>query len=144
MSYATLTDLLAHMAESDLIDLTDDDQVSAINETVVDHALADAAAVVESYCGKYALPFDPVPALARIYTTDIAIFNLYSRRPGHDLPEGIKLRYRAALDYLQRVLSGNGQMGVDLPLAESAGSGGLAGLAPGNGRLYRREQTKWF
>ena len=48
MSYATLTDLLAHMAESDLIDLTDDDQVSAINETVVDHALADAAAVVET------------------------------------------------------------------------------------------------
>ena len=106
MSYATLPDLLGHMAESDLIDLTDDDAVNAIDQEVVDHVLADATAVVNSYCGKYALPFDPVPDMARILCTDIAIFNLYARRPGHELPEAIKERYRKAMEHLRRAPHG--------------------------------------
>ncbi len=144
MSYATLPDLLGHMAESDLIDLTDDDAVNAIDQEVVDHVLADATAVVNSYCGRYALPFNPVPEMARILTTDIAVFNLYARRPGHELPEAIKERYRKAMEHLQRVQTGSASMGVDLPLAETGGSGGQSGLVPGNERIFRRDQTRWF
>lgn len=144
MSYATLHDLLGHMAESDLVDLTDDDAVNVIAQAVVDHALADATAVVDSYCGRYALPFDPVPEMARILTTDIAIATLYARRPGRDLPEAIRERYRAAMEHLRRVQTGAASMGVDLPLADAAGSGGQSGLVPGNERIFRREQTRWF
>lgn len=144
MSYATLQDLLGHMAESDLIDLTDDDAVNAIDQEVVDHVLADATAVVNSYCSRYALPFDPVPEMARILTADIAIFNLYARRPGHELTETIKERYRAAMEHLKRVQTGGASMGPDVPLADSGGSGGQAGLVPGNARIFRREQTGWF
>lgn len=144
MSYATLQDLLGHMAESDLIDLTDDDAVNAIDQGVVYHVLADATAVVNSYSGKYALPFNPVPEMARILTTDIAIFNLYARRPGHELPEAIKERYRKAMEHLQRVQTGGAVMGANLPLAETGSNGGQSGLVPGNERIFRRDQTGWF
>ena len=145
MSYATLQDLLGHMAESDLIDLTDDTATGEIDQTVVDHVLADATAVVNSYCGRYSLPFDPVPEMARILTTDIAIFTLYARRPGHELPDAIKLRYQAAMDTLKKIQTGAASMGPDVQLADAGVSGGgQAGLVPGNERIFRRDQTRWF
>lgn len=146
MSYATIEDLLGHMAEQDLAALTNDLGGPDIDETVANHVLQDAADVVDSYIyGRYLVPPDPVPRLARLLSADIAIFLLYARRPGLDVPEAVKLRYEQALALLAKIRTGAASLGPDAVLADAGGSGGgQSGLVPGNERLFRRDQTRWF
>ena len=147
MSYATLDDLLGHMAEQDLAALTNDLGGPDIDREVAAHVLADAADVVKaSIHGRYRVDQDPAPALARLLTADIAIFLLYARRPGLEVPEAIKLRYEQALAMLAKIRTGAASLGPDAIPADAgaAGGGGQSGLVPGNERLFRRDQTRWF
>lgn len=147
MSYATLQDLLGHLAESDLAALSDDGRAEDIDEAVAAHILSDAAATIDAHCGgRYQVPFgSPAPAMARILSLDIAVFMLYARRAATvELPEAVEIRYEAALGFLKQVQTGSASLGPDAPLLPAGSGGGQAGLAPGNERLFRREQTKWL
>jgi len=140
--YASLADILEQMAEADLISLTDDAQAGAVDGTVVNWALTGAEALIDAHChDRYQVPFNPVPKLAVKFSVDLAIYNLYSRRPHVDVPESVKDRNTQALAYLKRVQTSEASMGADAlsvtPVTES-----LSGLTPGNERLFTRKQTR--
>ena len=141
MSYATTADILEQMAEAELIALTDDAQLDAIDETVVDRAIANAMTLIDAHCGdRYTVPFVPVPDLVRMYTVDLAIYNLYSRRTHVAMPEVIGERQKQALAFLRQVQKGEASVGIPATVASDSESHGA--LIPGNERLFTRTKMK--
>lgn len=140
--YATLADILEQMAEADLISLTDDAQAGTVNESVVEWALTGADALIDSHChDRYQVPFNPAPQLAVKFAVDLAVYNLYSRRPHVEVPEVVKDRNSQALAYLKRVQTGDASMGLDAaPVTVAFES--QSGLMPGNERLFTRTSMR--
>jgi phage gp36-like protein len=138
MAYSSLSDFLEQMAEVELVGLTDDGGSGVVDQDRIDWAIAKADAVIDAHmpAGKYVLPFNPVPALARSFSVDLGIFNLFARRPNIEvIPEAIKEQRAAALAYLKRVQSGEAGMGVDAattPVSTAA----VDMLVAGNDRMF--------
>lgn len=140
--YATLTDILEQMAEAELIALTDDVGVDTIDTTAVDRAIANAGALVDGHCGeRYEVPFTPVPDLVRMYTVDLAVFNLYSRRTHTETPAIIIERQKQALAYLKRVQDGAATINAPLKISEETASSGAVFV--GSERLFTRARMRW-
>ena len=138
MAYSTLDDFLEQLAEVELIALTDDDGSGVVDSDRVDWAIAKADAVIDAHmpAGKYVIPFDPVPALARSFSVDLGIFNLFSRRPNiAEIPESIKEQRNAAQAYLKRVQAGEAGMGADA-LTPAATTESVNMLVSSNDRLF--------
>jgi phage gp36-like protein len=81
MAYATSDDVLARLERELAIQLTDDDGAGVADTTVIDAAIADADAEIDhALDGRYVVPLDPVPPIARRWSVDLAINGLYLRR----------------------------------------------------------------
>lgn len=138
--YATLADILEAVAETDLIAITDDEQTGSVDPAPVDRAIAGGVAIIDAHCGdRYRLPFDPVPDLVRMYTVDLAVYNLYSRRTHISMPEVVASRQKQALEYLRLVQKG--EAGIGIPPA-AAGDESHGALIPGNERLFSRDRMR--
>lgn len=109
MPYATSQDLIDRFGEDELIQLTDRANAGLIDATVVDRALADADAKIDSHVGtRYALPLAaPQPALLPIACA-IARFYLYGNR----VTEDVRLAYRDAERFLESVATGKARLDV--------------------------------
>lgn len=114
MPYSTLTDIQDIIKEQFLIQLTDDENTGSVDTAKTDKAIADADELIDGYLrGRYTLPLSPVPGLIRKLSVDIAIFNLYSRRPeGDSTPELITDRFKSAVDTLKQIQKGVVSLGV--------------------------------
>jgi phage gp36-like protein len=138
MAYSTLNDFLEQLAEIELVNLTDDNGLGVVDQARIDWAIAKADAVIDAHmpAGKYVLPFSPVPALARSFSVDLGIFNLFARRPNvGDIPEAIKEQRNAALAYLKRVQAGEAGMGADAA-TPAASSTSVDMLVSSNDRIF--------
>jgi phage gp36-like protein len=138
MAYSSLGDFLEQLAEAELISLTDDNGLGVVDQARIDWAIAKADAVIDAHmpAGKYVLPFNPVPALARSFSVDLGIFNLFARRPNVAvIPEAIKEQRAAALAYLKRVQAGEAGMGIDA-VTTPATSTAVDMLVSSNDRLF--------
>lgn len=128
--YAAKLDILEQLPEVELIGLTDDADAGAVDDTVVDRSIADADAVIDAYCqGRYPVPLSPVPAIIRSLSVDLAIYNLYSRRPVAGVPEARKDRRQAAIRFLEKVAEGKIQLGATSPAPAGTGNS-VAVVAP--------------
>lgn len=112
--YCSLADILALVPEDDLIQLTDDTNPPAsVDETKVDRAIGDAGELIDGYLrGRYDLPLSPVPGLLNTLAADIAVYRLYARRVKLTPPEGVSERYKHALKLLDKIRSGELQIGA--------------------------------
>ena len=109
--YCTEADLLKQISEAELISLTDDEASGAIVDEVVNRAIADADAEIDTYCvSRYTVPFETVPDIIRKISVDIAIYNLYARRRG--APDDRKDRYTNAIRFLEAVSKGDVSIGT--------------------------------
>ena len=64
MGYATQQDLVERFGEEELIQLTDREHAQLIVADVIDRALSDADAEIDSYLGvRYTLPLVSIPVL---------------------------------------------------------------------------------
>jgi len=105
MAYSTEADIKKQLPEEQLIELSDDDGDGVADSGVVERAITDADAEIDSYLSvRYTVPLSPVPARAQQLSVDIAIWNLYSRRTVLD--EIREKRYNAAIAFLKDVASG--------------------------------------
>ncbi len=139
--YATLADILEQVAEAELISLTDDAQLEAIDQTVIDRAIANAMTLIDAHCGdRYTVPFNPVPPLVRMYAVDLAVYNLYSRRTHVPMPEVIGERQKQTLSFLRQVQKGDASIGI--PLTAVVSSESNSALIPGNERLFSRTKMR--
>ena len=138
MPYSTLDDFREQLAESELVFLTDEQGLGVIDQARVDWAIAKADALIDAHmpAGKYVLPFAPVPALAKSFSVDLGIFNLFARRPNVDkIPEAIKEQRNATLAYLKRVQAGEAGMGADATTTPAT-STAVDMLVASNDRLF--------
>ena len=138
--YATIDDLKQHMAENQIADLSDDSVPAAeMDAALVEHLLADASGIVDGWlAGRYAVPLaPPAPAMVRVATLDIARQMLFARRLG-EVPAAVDSAYKRTIAWLQAVARGT------VRLDGVTATPSLAGLTPGNDRIFRRDQTTYF
>ena len=117
--YCTQDDMISRFGEEELIQLTDRAALGVIDGTVLDRAMADAAAEIDGYlAGRYALPLAETPQALTLVACDIARYRLYD----DSVIDIVKERYEQAVAYLRSLARGEislvQQTGA---VAESAG-----------------------
>jgi len=116
MAYCAQNDLLDRITETELIDLTDDDDAGMIDGSKVTRAIADADVEIDSYCAdRYTVPFSPVPGMIRKLSVDVSIYNLYTRRSALKMPDVRQKNYDNAVHFLLNVSKGLISLGADAP-----------------------------
>ena len=118
MSYCTEQDLIDRFGESEIVELTDRQRTGLQDSSVIDKAIADAAARIDASVGRrYRVPLTTVPEVINGVACDIARYLLHDEQA----PEQVATRYRAAIELLNRIADGR----AVLPDAEAAGEGKL-------------------
>jgi phage gp36-like protein len=108
--YCTKQDLIDRFGEVELINVTDRNDSSVIDEAVLGQAIADACAEMNGYIGsRYALPLVTMPETLKPLSCDIARYKLYDEQ----VTEQITKRYEAAITFLFSVSKGQISLGVD-------------------------------
>ena len=113
MAYAQPSDMISRYSNRDLVQLTNEDPTqSAVDETVLQQALADASAEIDGYLeSRFSMPLADPPAVLVRLTCDVAMYRLQTLRPLHDLAEARK-RYDDAVAMLIRVADGTLTLGL--------------------------------
>lgn len=141
MAYATLSDITATIPEQTIINLTDDSGVGVVDQDKVVAAIADADAEIDSYCAaRYTVPFEPVPAVIRKCSVDIAMYNLFSRC-GEKVPENRESRYKNAIKLLENIAKGVVTLG-EVPAPPSNPQGSNRPEIVSNERIFTRETMR--
>ena len=132
-TYISQADLARKVSDNQLIQLTDDAKTGAIITAVVDAAIADAEAMIDSYLStRYTVPISPVTALVKALAVDLTVCRLYERR--QRVPKDVEQACAAAKDLLQKLTTG------EVPLGPSASLGEVFGPA----RIFTRVKMKGF
>ena len=104
--YVDKAGMIDRYGERKLIQLTDraTPATGSIVDTVLDKALADAAAVIHGYARSagYAVPFAPTPDMVDGWQACIALYSLYR----DEAPEKTKKDYDTALGQLKDLAAG--------------------------------------
>lgn len=109
MSYSTQANLVSRYGETELIQLTDRDNVGAIDAAVVSKAIADADALIDSYASaKYAVPLSPVPSTIERIACTLARYFLHDQAAS----DRVRKDYDDAIAFLKGVASGAVTLGV--------------------------------
>lgn len=124
MGYAVRQDMTDRFGEQELLQLTDkaDPPAGAINDTVLNGALADADGVIDSHLvARYTLPLASVPKILKRYACDIARYFLWE----DSASEPVVRAYKDAIKFLEAVAKGAASLGIDganQPVATDGGS----------------------
>lgn len=99
----TLTneDLLKEISLEQLIELSDLDGASALNQTVVDDAMEDALSFIKSFI---LLPADPTPLLKKI-AIDLSVHEL--KQKNELISDNDKERFKEIEGYLSKMAKGS-------------------------------------
>ena len=115
MSYITYLDLVVEFEEGEILQLTDRDGDGAVDDEVVEDAIAFADSHIDSYLrGKYTVPLTNLPANLKGMACDFARYRLYQGQP----TQLVQDRYDVGCFYLKDVARGL----VSLDTGESDGS----------------------
>lgn len=110
MGYAEEIDLETRFGEKLLTLVADRDQDGKIDDGVVESALADASAEIDSYLGQiFSLPLSSTPELLVRVCGDIAIYRMAI--DAGTLTAEMRLRYEDALRWLEKVATGKAGLG---------------------------------
>lgn len=139
-NYATLDDIRKQIRETELIGLTDENDLGSVDTTKVDNALEASTAEIDGYLGgRHDLPLATVPPILKKLCADIAIFNLYSL--GHGPPESRQLLYDNAIAFLTKVSEGKISLGAEDP--EGTGSVDTPAVSSGD-LIFTTDTLKGF
>jgi len=109
MTYCTKQNMIDRFTEDELIRLTDRPLLLSINDAVLNPAIADAEAEIDSYLSRYPLPLATVPTVLIRLSCDIARYYLYDDQA----TEQVTRRYDAAVKFLLAVSKGQINLGTD-------------------------------
>lgn len=144
MSYAAPQDLLNRYPNRDLVQLTNEDPAAqTVDTAVLQQALDDASAEIDSYLGgRFALPLSDPPAVLNRLAADVAIYRLQALRPLHDLTDA-RRRYDDAIAMLTRVAGGELTLGIAADDREPRIADG-AERTQAPARVFSRDSLKGF
>jgi phage gp36-like protein len=107
MAYSTSTDLKNYIPESQLVQLTDDNDVDSIDVEKLNDAIRRADDFVNGHIrGRYPLPLITVPELIRDLSTRLAAYFLFKRSLLLTIPEPVKEDYKDIIDVLGKIQKG--------------------------------------
>ena len=107
MAYSTVTDLKNYVPESQLIQLTDDNDVDSIDAEKLNDAIRRADDYINGHIrGRYPLPLTIVPAMIRDLSTRLSAYFLFKRSLLLTMPETVKEDYKDCLYVLTQVQKG--------------------------------------
>lgn len=109
-AYCTQSEIEGEIQFNDLVQLTDDSNppLGVVNDTVLKQIIANASGVIDRYVSnQYDVPFSPVPTAVRSMAITIACYKLYRRRLVPDEKNNFTEDYNRAIDFLEKVNSGN-------------------------------------
>jgi len=120
MAYCTQSDIEKRIPEETLIELTDDDSADAVDTANVTRAIEDADDEIDSFLSlQFSLPLESTWGLIRRMSVDLAICNLYGRRPHLTIPETQKERCDSSRKLLEKIAAGKLGPGSDGPSPSS-------------------------
>jgi phage gp36-like protein len=102
MSYCSQANLIIEIGETELIQLTDRNNLGVIDMQAVTKALTSADATINAYLTAYTLPLAVVPENFELLACDIACYYLNRNR----VNETVKDRYNQAIKYLEQIGKG--------------------------------------
>jgi len=103
MTYCAKQDMIDRFGEEELIQLTDRASVGAIDDAVLNQAIADADAQVDRKLrGRYTVPITPAPDELTQIACDIARYFLF----GTAVPDLVQSRFDAAMRELRDYATG--------------------------------------
>jgi phage gp36-like protein len=103
MSYCAKQDLIDRFGETELAQLTDRASAAAINDDVLNQAIADADSQIDRKLrGRYTVPVTPAPTELKPIACDLARFYLW----GNGSSEVVETRYQAAMRELRDYATG--------------------------------------
>ncbi len=109
MSYCTQQDLIDRYGEVEMIQLTDRNNIGAIDTEVLNRAIEDADGDIDSRIGsRFTAPITPIPKPLKRVGCEIARYYLYD----DSVTETIENRYKAAIKFLDGVAAGKINIGV--------------------------------
>ena len=140
MGYCVQDDIEKQIPEDVLIELTDDAGTGAVITAALDRAIVDADEEIDAFVStRYSLPFATTPGLIRLMSVDLAICNLYARRPHLDIPESREKRCDADRKLLERIASGSFKLATPAP-SDTSGSVEITNAD----RIFSREKMEGF
>jgi len=119
--------------------LTSEDALSVV-QSVVDAAIAEADADVDSYAGRrYTVPFTTVPAKVKQLSVAISVYKLYEKRTATfgEVPKTIRDMYDDAISFLKDLAKGNAV--IDGAVAPTANPKTTGGSFKGNDRVFSKD-----
>lgn len=118
MAYITKQDLLDELGETRLVQLTDKDKTGAVDDTVVNKAIAYACGLFDTYARtRYTLPV-PTTEMVRAICLDLAVYKLErGRAKSQEAIDNLnKSLYNPAIKLLGDIQSG--KAALDIPAVE--------------------------
>lgn len=124
MSYCTLDDLKQDISETELMQLTDDERLGAVNEARITSAISDAGDLIDGYLrGRYTLPLDPVPTIIKTIAKEITIYRLFLRKKRQTISKEMTDNYNAQLKLLRAIQQGEITLGTEDTPSTASGEG---------------------
>ena len=106
MSYSSLDDLKRRISEAELIQLTDDQGLGQIDQTLVSGAIAESDGLVDSFVrAQTAVPLSDPPEVIRLISADLTLYRLYTRR-GLSVNEEVVSLKDKAFSMLEKIAKG--------------------------------------
>ncbi len=141
MTYITKQGLIERFGERELIQLTDRANVppTTIDDAVVDRAIADASAEINSYLKKrYTVPLASVPDVLAKKAADIARYFLHGKSAEKESP--VTIAYRDAIAWLRDVAKGIVEIDDGGQTPPQTGGGSIRAVKPN--RVFTRDTLR--
>jgi phage gp36-like protein len=137
--YCTKADILKHLSEDELVQLTADSGTN-VDDAVVTEQIEGADSEIDSYTAKrYVVPMSPVPARIKSLSIVISIYKLHARRASKvgGINEAVRTDYEDAIAFLRDVASGKAVIDGAITPTENAKTTG--GSFKGSGRIFTND-----
>lgn len=140
MTYATRQDMIERHGEQALIELTDrvEPILNIIIDTVLNAALADASALIDSFVGRrHAVPLATIPPALVRHACAIAFYDLHRGRHS----EETRKAFEDAMDYLRNISTGTVVLNI---AGNEPASAPAQAVSAAPGRTFNRDTLKGF
>lgn len=134
--YANKQDMIDAYTEEALIELTDRDDLQAIDDDVLNRSLADASAIADSYVSRrYNTTQARGTAVLRLHVCAIAFYKLHQG----NYPDQIRTAYDDAMEFLRALSQGLANLDLDGVQPPSSPADARVDAPP---RLFNRDSLK--
>ena len=114
MSYCSISDIQAVIANDDLVQLTNDSGSDTVDTNKINDAVSYVENVIDGYLrGRYDLPLASIPDELKYLAVDFVIYKLYSRRMYTEIPESVRRKYEEVIKTLEKIQKGSFNLGIE-------------------------------